>query len=61
MAGVNETLNGILGGQDVMLGILREHGRMLTSHEAKFAEHDGRFDRVDARLELIVDGIQSQP
>lgn len=63
-AAFNEKLSGILGSQDVVLGVLREHGLLLASHDerlesndhhlasidAKLAEHDGRFDRIDAKL-----------
>lgn len=54
MATVNEKLNGIIGGQDVMLGILRQHGEMLVSHDAKLDSHDGKLD-------IIVGWIQSRP
>ena len=75
MATVDVKLDGILGGQDVILGALgdqgrtlAEHGRILVGHDERFANHDAllrdhsaRFDSVDAKLDLIVDWIQSQP
>lgn len=51
---VNEKLLGILGSQDVVLGILRDQGRLL-------ATHGGRLDRIEGKLDLVVDWIQNQP
>jgi hypothetical protein len=44
----------LAGGQEVILGSLREHGVLL-------AHHDARFDGVDAKLDIIVGWIGSQP
>ncbi len=57
---INEKLNTLIGGQDAMRAVLRDHGRLLGSHDArldtidaKLVAHDARFDAVDARLEGI--------
>ncbi|MGQ0464069.1 MAG: hypothetical protein ACT4QG_01995 [Sporichthyaceae bacterium] len=74
-AALGQKVNALVGGQDVMLGILREHGLLLAGHsirldrvEAKLAEHDERFDRIDARfeqmdgkLDIVLSWIRSQP
>lgn len=58
IAAGNEKLSGIVGGQDVILGVLRDHGHLLAAHgdrldgiDAKLAQHDVRFDRIDARFD----------
>jgi hypothetical protein len=70
IAGVNGKLQAILGGQDVLLGLVREQGRVLArqeaklaAHDEKFTEHDARFERIDARFDGIdarFDGIDGK-
>jgi len=54
---INQRLHALAGGQDVLLDLLRDHGRLLADHsrrfdrvEAKLVEHDIRLDRVEAKL-----------
>lgn len=68
MVGVQAHLHAISGSQDVILGTLRDHGRLLADHGDQLARHDARFDGVDARLDrmdgkldLVLDWIQAQP
>jgi hypothetical protein len=75
IAGVNGKLHAILGGQDVLLGMVREQGCVLARQEAKLAAHDekftehgnrfdgmdARFDGIDGKLDMIVGWIQPQP
>lgn len=65
---LGEKMDGLVGGQETILDVLRDHGRLLARHDerlngidGKLAGHDGRLDSIDGKLDLVVDWIQSQP
>lgn len=60
-ASVQEKLNTLVGGQDAMLGMLRDQGRLLATHDARLDRIDGRLDGIDGKLDIVLAWIATQP
>ncbi|MGQ0463927.1 MAG: hypothetical protein ACT4QG_01280 [Sporichthyaceae bacterium] len=60
---LHATLNTLSGGQEALLGMLRDQGHLLKTHETRLDGIDRRLEGIDTRLDGIdtrLDGIDTR-